>query len=177
LLEWAIVTPFERRLAVLFLACALPLAAAACGEADPDALPDLGPYGEAVRQDAQTAAREAFLASAAARERFAQAYPALHHRADAEALLTALAADPALSPLAERIRTSLKADLTAPHAKRVRERWSDPAVQRAVTHSVAQGLLAALEQTAPAPQPADAQPTAAISRMIPAAGATADASQ
>jgi hypothetical protein len=165
--------------AALLLACALPLAVAACGEGDPDALPDLGPYGEAIRQDVQSAARETFLASAAARERFAQAYPALHHRADSDALLGALAAEPALSALAERIRTSLKADLTAPDAEHVRERWSDPAVQRAVTHAVAQGLLAGLEQSAPAPQPADAQTTAAaaVSGTTPAADATAGPSR
>jgi hypothetical protein len=133
------------------------LGTSACNRADDrDRFADLGTYGSALGRDVQGAALETFLHSPEARSRFTEIYTGLHHVADSEALIAGLAGDPALAPLAERVRASIEGANAGrdDDTERVRERWRDPDIQRAVTHTVSGALLAALQAAdAPAGEP------------------------
>ena len=140
------------------------LGVSACNRGDDrDRFADLGSYGSALGRDVQGAALETFLHSPEARSRFTEIYTGLHHVADADALVAGLAADPALAPLAERVRASIEAALAADgdDAAHVKEHWRDPDIQRAVTHTVSGALLAALQAAEEPPAEAPAAVTGA----------------
>ena len=105
--------------------------------------PELREYGERLDREVRALAEARFRDAREARERLAALHPALHHHASVEQVLTDLAADPALAPLARGIRAAL--ERSDADASEVRRRWAEPDVQRAVVRTVTEALQAASE--------------------------------